>query len=183
MDALAYQLQLAGIANVIPEEQFDPTDFDVVLGSPHIPQPLSDPRERFQYQQALLEQYMANVPILPNPGTSLCDSCSRIRPETLSSEGGYIHSENWWALRASAEVSKCPFCVLLVRALRGKAPDFDNLAKLLNPLRTDCQISLELQKNDDANSAKKQLIVKILGNGDRVTANLLAFLKKGKCWQ
>jgi hypothetical protein len=63
--------------------------------------------------------------------------------DKLCSTEGYIHSESYWALVASAEVSNCPMCVLTLNALRGGCQeDFDGAIKLLHPLRNDLQMCL-----------------------------------------
>jgi hypothetical protein len=103
----------------------------------------SDPKDRFDYVANVLRSWKDKSPILPEPGTSLCESCQHISLDRLCSTEGYIHSECYWALVASAEVSNCPMCGFMLNALRGGYhEDFDMAVKLLHPLRNDLQVCL-----------------------------------------
>lgn len=85
----------------------------------------------------------SKTPILADPGTSLCDRCKGLTIDKLCSVEGYLHSYCYWALLASAEISKCPMCLVLVNTLRGTQDDsFDLAIALINPYRRDLQVCL-----------------------------------------
>jgi hypothetical protein len=120
--------------------------FDAIL--PHR-QELNHPRDRFSHADNVLQSWKDRTPALADPGRSLCESCKNIDIDTLCSAEGYTHSECYWALVASAEVSKCHMCVMMVNALRGSSRnDFDVEMKLINPFRTDFQVSLRAVSRD-----------------------------------
>ena len=170
---LAFLLQLHGIATVAPQEQADLTKFDAILVGQD---ELSLPRDRFNYIANLLQKYRDRTPNLPDPGGSLCKSCNSIATENLYSEEGYIHSECYWELVDFAEVSGCPLCVLLVNALRGSESDnFDVVAKLINPLRTDVQIRLRAGQEESETGSNK-LEVMILNAGPAMPSGKLSIL-------
>jgi hypothetical protein len=172
MDNLGYQLQLAGIMNVVPENEVDITKFDAYINSSD---DLGDFKSRFDYIAKLLDEYRNETATLPIPGESLCGSCSNITAENLYSEEGFMHSQCYWKLLASAEVSRCPLCVLLVEALGGNSIDnFDVAVKLIHPRRTDIQIRL-LAKKEKPEDKRDTLEVSIL-NGPLIESGTLAIL-------
>jgi hypothetical protein len=140
MDTLIRTLQEAGVVCVISEEEAENTRFGVIFGPG--PGSLDDPRDRFNEAAIVLRSWKDKTPILQEPGRSLCKSCTNIDIDTLCSTEGYIHSECYWALVASAEVSKCPMCVLMINALRGGCHNFDAAMKIQHPHRTDLQVCL-----------------------------------------
>jgi hypothetical protein len=132
MDALTLLLQEAGIINVVSQQESTNASF-----FPHQDE-FSDSKDRFDHVAIVLQSWKDKSPILPEPGTSLCESYKHISLDKLCSTEGYIHSECYWALVASAEVSNCPMCVLMLNALRGGyQEDFDVAIKSLYPLRND----------------------------------------------
>jgi hypothetical protein len=140
MDAVTLLLQEAGVIKVVSEQELTNTSFNAIFARQ---EEFSNPKDRFKYVATVLQSWKDKSPILPEPGTSLCESCKHISLDKLCSTEGYIHSECYWALVASAEVSRCPMCVLMVNALReGYHEDFDMAIKLLHPLRNDLQVFL-----------------------------------------
>jgi hypothetical protein len=139
MDTFILALQEAGIVKVISPEENVNAHFDTYLpGSVE----LSDPTDRSQHAAKVLQSWRDRVPKLRHPGISLCQACEKINIDAVRGNEGYIHSQNYWALLASAE--QCPMCLLMVNALRGQHQfgDFDKTVALLDPLRTDYQVCL-----------------------------------------
>lgn len=100
-----------------------------------------DPQGRLFHVTKVRLIWKSITPILTDPGTSFCNRCKGLTIDKLCSAEGYIHSYCYWALLASAEVSKCPMCLLLVNTLRGTRDDsFDLAISLLNPYRKDLQV-------------------------------------------
>lgn len=136
----ALALQEAGIISVISEAEARDQHFDAYILPP---EELSHPRDRFNHVADVLQSWKDRTPKLLEPGISLCLACRNISIDALESKEGCIHSECYWALVASAEVSECPMCDMMVKALRGTYPaDFDIGIKLLNPFLTDVQVGL-----------------------------------------
>jgi hypothetical protein len=140
MDGITLLLLEAGVARVVTREEAEASTFDaVVLGSDE--DTLSDPLERFETAEQVLQSWRNRLPSLPIPGVSLCQRCENIEVGLLQTSAGYMHSEDYWCLVASAR--ECPMCALIVGALRGAyfpTGDFDTAMKLNHPLRTDLQI-------------------------------------------
>jgi hypothetical protein len=97
-----------------------------------------DPVARTLYATQVRLIWESRAPTLAGPGTSLCERCQSMTLDKLCSAEGYIHSICYWALLASAEVSKCPMCVMMVDVLRGaKDKSFDYSVALENPYYTN----------------------------------------------
>jgi hypothetical protein len=113
---------------------------------------------------------------LPSPGISLCQSCETIDLGVLKEKDGYIHSESYWALAASAE--QCPLCAFLVEALRGAQDNnFDQTMKLYNPLSAETKIIIHSRSSekgpesiDNAPGEVRMISVSVKG-GDMVPRN------------
>jgi hypothetical protein len=97
-----------------------------------------DPVARGLYAIQIRSIWESRAPTLAVPGTSLCEQYQSMTLDKLCSAKGYMHSVCYWALVASAEVSKCPMCVMMVDVMRGaKGENFDYSVALENPYRTD----------------------------------------------
>lgn len=153
MDGFFLPLLEAGVVRVVTREEAAKSTFDFVLGSEDDhPSRLSDPSERFKAAEQVLQSWRNKLPNLPIPGVSLCQRCEDIEVELLKSSDGYLHSEDYWRLAASA--GECPMCALMVGALAGAYPtsDFNTAMRLNHPLRTDLRILLRAGDGDGKES-------------------------------
>jgi hypothetical protein len=160
MDTLALQLQEAGIVSVISTEDAANLAFDAYF--PEIKE-LSHPVERLRHASEVLQTWKEKLRKLRYPGVSLCQACEKISIDALREKEGYIHSENYWALVASAD--ECPMCSMMVEALRARhrLGECDVAMALLSPFRTDLQVCLR------ADSAEQMHI----GSGNSSTVEAL----------
>jgi hypothetical protein len=141
MNALILSLQEAGIVKAISLEEAENANLTFDVYFPEI-RDLSHPEERLQHATEVLQAARENLRKLRYPGVSICQACEKITIDALRGKEGYIHSENYWALVASAD--QCPVCLMMVKALRARHPlgDCDVAMALLSPFRTDLQVSL-----------------------------------------
>jgi len=149
MDGSLLPLLEAGVIQVITREELSKSTYDFILGDEDDdPSHLSDPSERFKAAEQVLQSWRDKLPRLPVPGISLCQRCEDIEVEVLKSSDGYMHSEDYWRVAASAE--QCPMCAFIVGALRDAYPtsDFDTAMRLNHPLRTDLRILLRAGYGD-----------------------------------
>jgi hypothetical protein len=104
---------------------------------------LDDPAYRTQLGFSLVSHHHARLAQIPDDGVSLCAACSAIRLCDLKSEAGYLHSESYHALLASA-MQKCPLCLCLLQVLHSHAGIGDPNQALvhLNPLIPNRSIRL-----------------------------------------
>ncbi len=177
MDAGRLALLEAGIIRVVTSEEAATMTFSTLLGGGK--DALDDPGERFEAGEQALQSWHSRLPRLPIPGVSLCQRCEEIDVALLKSPDGYMHSEDYWRLAASA--TECPVCTLMIGALRGSffASDFETAMKLNNPRRTDQNIVLRACNGNGKKSEWTQ--------GDEIrTINVemtnMQFLPPGRLW-
>ncbi len=174
MDTVALALLEAGILRIATPEQAAAMTFGMVMGAGD--DALDDPGERFQAVDEVRRSWQNSLSRLPIPGVSLCQHCEDIDIEILQTPNGYMHSEDYWRLEASAR--ECPMCALMVGALRGSyfpAGDFDTAMKLNHPQRADLKIILRVGDqlaNEDHEIGT--ILVEI--------ANMNPVLPSGKLW-
>jgi hypothetical protein len=86
------------------------------------------------YAAGVTIEWESRTPMLAEPGTSLCERCQSMTLGKVCSTEGYIHSLCYWALLASANISKCPMCVMMVNTLSGpRGEGFEYGLTLENP--------------------------------------------------
>jgi hypothetical protein len=141
MDTFGLLLQEAGIVNVMSMEDAENANLTFDAYFPEIKE-LSHPGERLQHASEVLQAWKEKLRKLEYPGVSLCQACEKITIDALREKEGYIHSENYWALVASAD--ECPMCSMMVKALRARhrLGECDVAMALLSPFRTDLQVCL-----------------------------------------
>lgn len=81
---------------------------------------LDDPAYRTQVGFHLIVQHYAGLAPIPGDGISVCAACSAINLCDLQSETGYLHSQSYPALAASA-MQNCRLCICLFEALHSHA--------------------------------------------------------------
>lgn len=81
---------------------------------------LDDPAYRTQVGFHLIVQHYAGLAPIPGDGISVCAACSAINLCDLQSETGYLHSQSYHALAASA-MRNCRLCICLFEALHSHA--------------------------------------------------------------
>ncbi|KAH7346995.1 heterokaryon incompatibility protein-domain-containing protein [Pyrenochaeta sp. MPI-SDFR-AT-0127] len=123
---------------------------------------LDDPISRATCAIQVQLTWEAKTPTLAEPGTSLCKRCQSMTIDKLCSTKGYVHSVCYWALVASAKVSLCPMCIMMVDELQGaEGQDFDYSVALENPYDTDRFVLLRAVSRE-RRSQKNNLEIKIM---------------------
>lgn len=77
---------------------------------------IGDPAYRSHIGFNLILQHYARLARIPDDGISVCAACSAINLCDLQSETGFLHSQSYHALAASA-MQKCRLCICLLQAL------------------------------------------------------------------